>query len=76
MDRLKMLKLERSEDGWVGIQCLWEFQPPPQKKSNYLSLLNPMFVFLFQVCPGLQKVTLLKRCVRCAIDVSRNSPGL
>lgn len=74
MDRLKMLKLERSEDGWVGIQCLWEFQPP--QKSNYLSLLNPVFVFLFQVCPGLQKVTLLKRCVRCAIDVSRNSPGL
>lgn len=46
------------------------------KKSNYLSLLNPVFVFLFQVCPGLQKVTLQNRCVRCAIDVSRNSPGL
>lgn len=72
MDRLKMLKLERSEDGWVGIQCLWEFQP---KKKQLSQPFEPNVCF-FQVCPGLQKVTLLKRCVRCAIDVSRNSPGL
>lgn len=34
MDRLKMLKLERSEDGWVGIQCLWEFQPKKKQLSQ------------------------------------------
>lgn len=58
-------------DGLV-FSAFGNFSPP--KKA--ISLLNPVFVFLFQVCPGFQKVTLLKRCVRCAIDVSRNSPGL
>lgn len=47
MDRLKMLKLERSEDGWVGIQCLWEFQPPPPKKKQLSQPFEPNVCFSF-----------------------------
>lgn len=57
--------------GWYSVPL--GISAPPKKQLSQPFEPNVCF---FQVCPGLQKVTLLKRCVRCAIDVSRNSPGL